>query len=209
VSRIEVNMTVSRRNHEVPRVLEQALPSDADLVSRVRSGERWAADALYRRHAPDVLRVVLRLTANRADAEDVLHDAFVRALANVDSLRDAASFPGWLTRIAIQEARMKLRRANMLRRLGFGYVADATLDALAAPGIDPASHAELARIARELQRFSADDRIAWVLRHVEGRDLQEIADLTDVSLATAKRRLTRASEALRTHLALNDEGGVM
>jgi len=201
-------MTVARRNHEVPRVLDQALPSDAELVSRVRSGERWAADALYRRHAPDVLRVVLRLTANRADAEDVLHDAFVRALARLDSLRDAAAFAGWLTRIAIQEARMKLRRANMLRRLGFGHVADATLDALAAEGIDPASHTELARIAKELQRFSADERIAWVLRHVEGRDLQEIADLTDVSLATAKRRLTRASDTLRTHLALNNEEGV-
>lgn len=188
------------------RVLDRAVPSDAELVARIRAGDRWAADAIYRRHAPDVLRVALRLTARRSDAEDILHDAFVRALERIATLRDAASFPGWVTRIAIQAARMKMRRASMLRRLGFGAPADASLDQLAAEDIDPAMRIELARIAGELERLGSEDRIAWVLRYVEGHELAEIAALTDVSLATVKRRVARAARVIRAHVALDEEG---
>ncbi len=191
----------------LPRVLDRALPEDSELVARVREGERWAADALYRRHAPDVLRVALRLTANKADAEDVLHDAFVRALDRLSSLRDDDAFAGWLTRIAIQAARMKLRRGRMLRRFGFGPASDASLGALASDALDPAARAELTRIGVELERLAADDRVAWTLRHVEGCELHEVAELTDVSLATTKRRIARANDALRTYLVLDNGGG--
>ena len=57
--------------------------SDTGLVRRARGGDRWAEEALYRRHARIVTRVVLRIMARSSEAEDVVQDAFVIAFKNL------------------------------------------------------------------------------------------------------------------------------
>lgn len=167
------------------------------LVLRTLEGDRWAADALYRRHGRDVYRVATLLLGRTAEVDDVVQDAFVQAFEKLATLRDRASFGGWVNRIAANLSRSRLRRRGLLRRLGLDRgEEDVTFEQLAAPALSVERRAELARIGRVVREFPADVRIAWTLRRVEGWPLAEIADAVHASLATVKRRVAAGDERL-------------
>jgi RNA polymerase sigma-70 factor (ECF subfamily) len=170
-------------------------PPDEELVRRARAGDRWAAEALYRRHVGDVSRIATLLLRRHADAEDAVQDAFVSALSKLERLREPAAFGGWVARIVANGARGRLRRRRVLGWFAIDRAEDdASLDQIAAPGATPEQRAELALLDRALQTLSHAERTAWTLRHVEGWSLAEIADALGVSLATAKRRLQAAQQ---------------
>lgn len=182
-----------------PRDVEASATAhgDALLVGRARAGERSAQRALYIRHAPAALALATRILASRADGEDALHDAFADAFQRLDQLRESAAFAGWLRRIVLSRCHRMLRRRRLRRLLGLQTERDATLDQLAAPACSPARRAELARIARVLERQAPEVRICWVLRRVQGCTLPEVAEATGLSLATVKRRVAVAERALQ------------
>lgn len=187
-----------------------ALPAridDAELVARARGGDRWAGEALYRRHAPDVIRVSTLLLGRGAEVDDVVQDAFVKALRKLDSLRDPASFGGWVARIAANLSRSRLRRRALFRRLGLDRGDEEIgLDQLAVESVSAEDRAELARISVALRELPADVRVAWTLRRVEGWPLGEIGEAVGASLATVKRRVAAADEVLRAHVGAREEG---
>lgn len=194
---------LKRLEEKVRRLPEpdgEAIP-DAKLVERARDGEPWAFEALYRRHAPSVLRTTRRIVAKNSDAEDVTHDAFTVALERLDDLTDPSVFRSWLMRIAVRAARRKLQRRAFGRALGIESGGlDATLDQLASHDADAEVRAQLAEVARKLQHVRANHRIAWVLRVVEGHPLADIADYTGASLATVKRWIAKVNEVVGEHL---------
>lgn len=176
-------------------------PDDAVLVQRARAGDRWAEEALYRRHAAPVSRVALRLTGDREDALDVLQDTFVTALERLGDLRDPTALGPWLRQIAVRHAHRRLRRRRLRRALG---ILDPGADSACAevPGraASPEDAAELRRVARALARAAVPARICWILRHVEGLTLPEVAGACGVSESTAKRRVAAAQRAVDEHL---------
>jgi RNA polymerase sigma-70 factor (ECF subfamily) len=102
--------------------------------------------------------------------------------------------------------RHRLRRLRLTRLLGLDRGAeDATLEALAAPGMHPEACGELALLDRVLKRLPADRRIAWMLRNVEGLELTEVAAVCGCSLATIKRRLAEADSVVRSHVKLAEK----
>jgi RNA polymerase sigma-70 factor (ECF subfamily) len=176
---------------------------DAGLVARALDGDGWSREALYRRHAGALLGLAARLLANRSEAEDVVQDTFVVAFGQLKTLREPAALRGWLAQIAVSLVRRRLRRGRLLRLLGLDRGADdATLAALAAPGLDPEARTELALVDRQLGRLRTEPRIAWMLRRVDGLELTEVAAVTGCSLATAKRRIAEADQQLRRHVGL-------
>lgn len=185
-----------------------ALPlraDDAALVARLLQGDRWAADGLYRRHAPAVIRVATLLLGRGADVDDVLQDAFVKALRQVATLRDPAMFGAWVSRIAVNLARSRLRRRRLLQRLGLDRaVDDVDLAQFPAPSLGPEDRAELSRISARLRALPADAQVAWTLRRVEAWPLADIAEALGLSLATTKRRIAVADAAMPTR---TDDGG--
>lgn len=193
--------------HTRPAVREIApLPageiSDAALVERALEGDRWAKEALYRRHVRRVTNAVTRVIGRSADADDVIQDAFITAFVRLSELREPAAFRGWLSRIAMNEVRMRLRKRRWLKRLSLDREEDdVCLEALATDDASPEVRAELARLDRVLSAMPPELRMAWMLRHVEGWALDEVASALDVSLATAKRRLKDASERIDVYLA--------
>jgi RNA polymerase sigma-70 factor, ECF subfamily len=179
---------------------------DAELVARALRGDRWSRDVLYRRHAHYLLAISTRLLANRSEGEEVVQDAFVVGLEQLETLRDPGAVRSWLARITVNLVRRRLRRARLLRFLGLdrGFE-DASLEALAAPTLRPDDRAELALADRVLGRLPADRRIAWMLRRVEGLPLGEVASVCDCSLATAKRRIAAADAEMARHVAFEGE----
>jgi len=167
--------------------------TDRELVSRALEQDRWAEEALYRRHVAGLTRTVTRLVGHCADAEDVVQETFAVALSRLTQLRDGGCFGGWLYRIALNLVRRRLRTLRLWRWVGIGDgEEDAGLTKLASPELDAADRAELGRIEVVLSTMGAELRMAWMLRNVEGWRLEEIASGLGLSLATTKRRLARA-----------------
>ena len=188
----------------VTALLATPAPSDEDLVARARRGERDAEEALYRRHAPYVGRFVAHLLGSATDAEDVLQETFCLALDRLADLREPAAFRGWVAQIAINRVRRHFRARRLLRFFGLGSQA-AGLEGLIAQDVSGETRAELALLDAALDRISSDERIPWILHHVEGVQLDEAARLLGCSLATVKRRIGAAQAAVDRHRGSRDE----
>jgi RNA polymerase sigma-70 factor (ECF subfamily) len=201
-------MAISAKHPSGPVLLRMPdSVGDAELVERACRGDRWSREVLYRRHAGYLLGLATRLSGSRGDAEEIVQDAFIAAFDRLSTLRDPGALRVWLGQIAVNLVRHRLRRLRLLRTLGLDRGADdATLEALAAPGLHPEASGELALVDRVLARLRADLRIAWMLRHVEGLELTEVAAVCGCSLATIKRRLADADSAVRTHVGRVDFG---
>lgn len=176
-----------------------ALP-DAQLVALGCKGETQALEILYRRHAAFAIHLAARIEGSARDVEDIAHDAFVRAFERLGDLSDRGAFRSWLGAIVVHAVRSRMRRARLMNLLGMGKSAEPVdLDAIASPDASPHTRAQIAQIYALLRTLPTDERIAWTLRAVEGHDLETVARLTRCSLATVKRRITRAQRFLDDH----------
>jgi RNA polymerase sigma-70 factor (ECF subfamily) len=178
---------------------------DAELVERALHGDGSAEDAIFRRHVDSIAGLSLRLLRHRADMEDVVQETFVVALEKLASLRDRGALHPWLLQIAVSLVRRRLRRRRLLGFLGLDRgEADAPLDALASDALGPEGWAELAALDRILAQLPEEDRIAWVLRHVEGEAVDDVARACKCSHSTAKRRIAAADARVRQYVHLKE-----
>ncbi len=175
---------------------------DHELVARARRSEARAFEALYRRHAEFAFNLAARIQGSATDAEDVVHDAFLKAQERLGDLRDSAAFRPWLGSIVVRLVRTRLRRRKVLRALGLTTSEPVEIETIAAVDADPEARALLAQVYALLQTLAADDRIAWTLRYVERHRLETVAVMMDCSLATAKRRIARAQRFLSDHFVV-------
>jgi RNA polymerase sigma-70 factor (ECF subfamily) len=182
--------------------------SDAALVVLALQGDNAAAECLYRRHAGFAFGLAARVAGSTADIEDVVHDAFIKAFAGLETLRNPAAFPIWLGSIVVRAVRSRLRRARLMRALGLGRGEPIDIESIASAKASPATRAELAQVYALLQTLAPDDRIAWTLRVVEGHELIDAAALAGCSLATVKRRIRRAQSYIDEHFVGATAGGV-
>jgi RNA polymerase sigma-70 factor, ECF subfamily len=201
------NVVPLHKESSVPHGASLRVPNDSEvnagLVVAALDGDRCAEDELVRRNAREVARVVTRVLGSRDDVEDIAQDVFLAAFEQLERLEQPSAFRGWLLRIAVNKARMVIRKRKLLRVLGLYQPApDSTLEAIADHGLSGEARAELAEIDMVLQKLPTEQRITWVLRHVEGHTVRDVSRLTSCSLATTKRRLSAAHQAV---LAAVDE----
>jgi RNA polymerase sigma-70 factor, ECF subfamily len=172
-------------------------PTDAALVVAARAGEAWAQEALFVRHAARLLTLAQRILGSRDEADDLVQDAFVRALCHLNRLENPQAFTAWLTSIAVHGAQKRLRRQRLLVRLGLRTAEPQDPDLVISSSAPPDIACELRAVYRAVQGLHAEERIALVLRRVEGLELQEIAQHMRLSLATVKRRLAAAERRVK------------
>ena len=182
------------QQHEAPTSGDEL--SDAQLVALARVGERKAFERLYRRHAPYVLALAVRMQGNAADAEDIVHDAFMKVSSRLEELRNGDSFRFWLAKVAANLVRSRLRKRRLLGALGLTDAEPIDLDLLVTPEAGPEHRVQLAQVYESLAEVTVEQRLAWVLRFVEGYKLEEVAELRGCSLATAKRWIATAQERI-------------
>ena len=171
--------------------------SDADLVERSVAGDTWAQEALFRRYVKPVTRLVTHTLRSTRDTDDVVQDAFAEIFQRLGNVRDPSAFLSWLYKITVNRCRKVLRRRRLARMVGLDWtVEDERLEECAKSDASQYAVADLRSIDRSLDRLSADQRIAWVLRRVHGESPEAIAEFLDCSLATAKRRISEAHAAI-------------
>jgi RNA polymerase sigma-70 factor (ECF subfamily) len=166
---------------------------DARLVLAARAGSRAAEEQLYLRHASKILRLATRLLRSTDDARDVLQDTFIFAFEELDGLLEPRALEGWLRSICVRLVHRRFRRHRLLELLGLELSAeDAKLEQQVATTAGPEVRAELRLVDQLLDRLPTSEKVAWVLRHVEGLSLSETAEACNCSLATVKRRIAAA-----------------
>jgi len=181
--------------------LADAAEPDAALVAAALAGDAASKERLYRKHVDYIAGMAARLLRSVNAGEDVVQDTFVIALQNLASLRDPAAFRPWLASIAVSQVRRRLSRQRLLRFLGLDRsLDDAPLDELARDDTSAEARLDLAALDLVLRGLPAQQRIAWMLQHVEGEPLANVAAACNCSLATVKRWIAFADQRVRAHV---------
>ncbi len=170
----------------------EAHPDDAQWVVRAQGGEDFAFDMLYRRHVQFVAAVAVRL-GQRSDVDDLVQETFITAFRELKQLTQPAAFRGWLARITVSKVHRRRRFWRVFRFFRDEADERATLESMVSSEASPEVRAQLGRVDTAVSRLPEPIRAAWVLRFVLGCTLEEVATGCSCSLATAKRRLTSAS----------------
>jgi RNA polymerase sigma-70 factor (ECF subfamily) len=173
--------------------------ADAELVRRAALGEEWAHAMIYRRHVGLVAATARRLLRNAAEVDDVVQETFLIVFEKLGDLLDGEVLRGWLVKIALSRVHRRFRWRRFVALLG-AEGPEALLAEQASTEASPEQRAELALVDRALASLRASVREAWILRHVVGCQLDEVALACDCSLATAKRRIACAEAHVRLHL---------
>jgi RNA polymerase sigma-70 factor (ECF subfamily) len=175
-------------------------PTSRELTAGLLGGEAWAERELLERYTRHVERVVARITGDAsADLDDRVLEVFVRVVGRLASLRDPDSLPGFVTQIAVFVAREAIRARR--RRRWLAFLAPADLPETEAPVASDEIRGALDAFYELVERLDPDPRIVFLLRHVEGMELAEVASACDVSLATVKRRLSEAEREFKARAA--------
>jgi RNA polymerase sigma-70 factor, ECF subfamily len=190
----------------LPARPDVAQPSDAQLVAQALGGHAWAFEALYRRFVNIVAGTVRRMLRNTAETEDVVQETFTIAFERLAQLEDVGALRVWLVRIGVSRAHRVLRRRRIISWIT-GDEAATRLAEQIAPGLRPAEErAELALLDRVLGGIAPERRTPWLLRHVVGYPVEEIASICGYSVATVKRRIAEVEEKVQRHMqAKGDE----
>lgn len=175
---------------------------DRELVERARAGERAAFDLLVARYQSRLLRLVLRLLRDQAEAEDVVQETFLKAYRALPRFRGEAAFYTWLYRIALNGA-----RNAVLRRRQRGAPQGVTPAQLPAPVGEIGTPESMLLSKQVMQTIDAamealplELRTAIVLREIEGLSYEEIAQIMECPLGTVRSRIFRAREAIARRL---------
>ena len=194
---------------------EQGSTREQELISQVQRGHTELFYDLVRPYERRVYAAALAILRNESDAEDVVQEAMLKALANIRQFRAEARFSTWLIQITVNEALMRRRRERT-------RMTEAIEDNRDEEGeYTPRDFADWREIPSEaLERKEVRQKLAealasldrkyrevFVLRDMEQLNIQETAEALGISVASVKTRLLRARLMLRDLLAGGWERG--
>lgn len=191
----------------------QEAAHDASLVNRFNSGDESAFVEIMSRYRDRIFAIALGLLRNRADAEEIAQDTFIRAHRGLARFRGDSSLATWLHRIAVNLARNRYwyffrrrRHATLSLDCALDDSSAATFaDLVAADAPDPArasaTNEFAALVDMCLEKLDARHREILTLRTHLHRSYEEIAQALGINVGTVKSRIARARENLRALLA--------
>ncbi len=193
--------------HETAPIYESS-PSEALLVERARQGDVTAFGDLISKYERRIYRMARQITQNDEDAEDVLQETFLKAFEHLDSFQGQSKFYTWLTRIAVNESLMKLRKRKSDRTVSLDENIETEEEPIVREIAVWDDTPEL-RYSQEEMRQILDKaidglkpifRTVFILRDVEELSTEETAEVLGLSIAAVKSRLLRARLQLREKL---------
>lgn len=174
------------------------------LVQRAQGGDAASFDAIVDRYYGDCLRYATRMLGNRADAEEAVQDAFVRAFRSLGRYDHRDRLRGWLFRILVNRCR-SLAEKRLRRRWVYQRFREAEPPPEAAWPEEPGDGIPAA-VRAALASLPPDQREAFLLKHVEELSYEEMAELTGTGVSALKMRVKRACDRLRVLLLEVEHG---
>jgi RNA polymerase sigma-70 factor (ECF subfamily) len=181
---------------------------DMTLVAAAKNGNRKAFEILVKRHEQRIFFVARRMTRRREDAEDVVQQSFQKAFTHLRKFEGRSAFSTWLTRIAITEALMFLRRNRGLREVLIDDLNgnEETTTALEVPDSSPDPEAIYSQrewvemLSLAMNELPAGIRRAIQLRELDERSSEETARILGISVSALKGRMFHGRRKLRERL---------
>ena len=179
---------------------------DAAAVARVRSGDKDTFRLLVERHSQTIFRLAFRMMENEQDAEEVVQETFLRAYRALDGFESRANFGTWIYRIALNRCYDLLdqRKSRPVMQPQEDPDAPDLIEQIPTTNPNPErrvlSQEIEVRVRSAMEQLTTGERIAFVLRHLEGRSIEEIARALNVRQGLAKNRVHRAVKKLRQQL---------
>ncbi|HVL67762.1 MAG TPA: sigma-70 family RNA polymerase sigma factor [Vicinamibacterales bacterium] len=181
--------------------------TDAAAVALARDGDSEAFRALVERHSRAVYRLAYRMTGSQQDAEDVVQETFLRAYRQLGRFESRANFGTWVHRIAVN-CSIDLIRSRPHREAAhdtmdleqFGPAIESTDAAGASPERLMLSTEVQERIGEAMNGLSRMERAAFMLRHFEGRSIEEISRSLGLKTNATKHSIFRAVRKMRIAL---------
>ena len=189
---------------------------DRALVLRAQSGEHGAFNALVRRYRHRVMKLSMRYTRNRADAEDAVQNAFLKAYWGLPQFRGDAAFYSWLHRIAVNSAKtvlsLRARDARVFRS-ATRYDEDAHETPVTPTDLDTPEELALTDQIRDsvnaaIEGLCEEQRTTIVLREFQGLSYSQVASAMSCPVGTVRSRVFRAREAIHRQLRQVFDGGL-
>ena len=182
---------------------------DVALAIRVQQGDRDAFGDLVRRYQDRLFNLTFRMTSDRAVAEELAQEAFLKALEKIHQFRHDSRFYTWLFRIATNLVLSYRRRAA---RVGFMSLTagnddrrDQSVDMPQSREDGPVKRAILSeqqqQVLAAMDTLAEDFRMVLVLRDMQGLDYMEVSEVLEVPVGTVKSRLYRARAMMREKLS--------
>ena len=179
---------------------------DAEVAERVLGGEKELYELLMRRHNQKLYRAVRSYLKEEQEVEDAMQDTYLKAYEKLHQFRHSASFSTWLIRIGINTALEKLRKAKRASPLNLSADDQENHAVLLSQVnfMDPENLAIRQEVKLLLEK-AIDDMpemysAVYVLREVEGMDINEVVQCLDLSESNVKVRLHRAKAMLKESL---------
>jgi RNA polymerase sigma-70 factor (ECF subfamily) len=186
--------------------------TDQEVVTRARTGEEAAYRELVRRYERPVFSLIFRMVRNRELAEDLSQETFIKVLNALDSYRPEYKFSSWVFKIANNAAIDHLRRRELdtLSLEGSPHAETPQMVEATALQIGERSETQLEEVENKelggeieaaIAKLRPEYRTCILLRHVEGRAYEEIAEILNLPLGTVKTYIHRARNELRIALS--------
>lgn len=184
--------------------------NDAHDVTQAQAGDELAFRRLVERHSRGVFQLAFRLTGSEPDAEDIVQETFLKAFRELRRFEARSSFRTWIHRVAVNCAYDLLRQRPRRKAESLDAAGE---DGAQGGGIEPeadgtsrpdrlAFGAEVQRRVRTaLELLTPTERTAFVLRHFEGRSLEEIGETLGLRTGATKHSIFRAVQKMRRALA--------
>ena len=183
--------------------------TDAAVVAQVLAGDRDAFRVLVERHSRSLYHLVYRMTGSSADTEEIVQDTLLRAFKGLEKFELRSNFRTWIYRIATNRTLDFLKSKKMSDTQAYRIAEDPDLDdsreiqlAATAPGPDRMVISEQmkSRMAQALSLLTPAERVAFTMRHMEGRSIGEISKTLNLKTSAAKNSVFRAVQKLRQQL---------
>jgi RNA polymerase sigma-70 factor (ECF subfamily) len=176
-------------------------PADEELVRAARSGDLDAFRTLVQRHQARVFSLALRLVRNRAEAEDMTQEAFIRIYRGLPSFRGDSAFTTWMTRVALNTFHRHLSRLpkpaeSIDAAAGEERPPLEVADTADGPEAGAAAAQQARRVRHLVARLPSPFRETLTIFYLQERSVEAAAKALGVSTGTLKSRLFRGREML-------------
>jgi RNA polymerase sigma-70 factor, ECF subfamily len=171
-------------------------PEDRGLLERIRRGDTGAAGELFERYSPALLRFADRLLSDRATAEEITQEVFVKVITRAHQYDGRAEVSSWLFAIAANACRDRRRRDRRAMVVPLEAIAE---PAQKGDGVESRlmSRERREAVREALSDLSDEQREALVLARYHGLPYSEIASVLGISVGAVKTRIFRAVETLK------------
>lgn len=160
---------------------------ESELINKCLKGNEAAFTELYKRFSSRMYGVCIRYAKNRMDAQDLLHDGFIKVIETIKTYRNEGSFEGWLKRIMVNTSINFYNRSHTLRI----YSIEDTME-VGSFNYDAISELSANELLDLINELPEGYRIIFNLYAIDGYKHTEIAEILNISENTSKTQLYKA-----------------